>query len=94
MKLSNLRSPNTARSDLIRAIPEAQCYLEKFDELSRPLAVIKVGGSIIDNNEGLVTLIGAANHLLRLGFPPVIVYGGGKQIDFGYSQAGLKRYKN
>jgi|GEM_PF-63054 len=83
---------DTVRADLVRVLPEAQDYLDKFaDKL--PLAIIKVGGEIAKDPHHLEELTGAVDHLRRLGFPCVIVHGGGPQIDEAYEKFDLNREK-
>jgi len=78
------------RDDLVRALPPAETYLDEFGQ-DMPLAVIKVGGEIVKDADHLEHLVGAVDHLRRLGFPCVIVHGGGPQIDDTYADFGLER---
>lgn len=81
-----------SRADLARAIPEAATYFEGFSE-DLPLAIIKVGGEIARNPHHLDQLTGSIDHLRRLGFPCVVIHGGGPQITQAYEKFGLPREK-
>ena len=67
---------------------EVRAYLRKFAEMDRArFALIKVGGAVLrDDREALA---GALAFLQKLGLVPVIVHGGGPQIDAAMEAAKL-----
>ncbi len=67
---------------------EVRAYLQKFSEMDRArFALIKVGGAIL--RDGLDALADALVFLQKLGLTPVVVHGGGPQIDAAMQAAGL-----
>ncbi len=76
---------NVFRDDLKRSIgPEAGEYLDQIDGAiegsPERFAVIKVGGEMAQGDY-LDQLSGSVAHLSRLGYLPVLVHGGGPQIN-------------
>ncbi len=59
---------------------EVRAYLRKFSEMDRArFAIIKVGGAIL--HEDMDALANALSFLQKLGLAPIVVHGGGPQID-------------
>lgn len=73
-----------ARRQLIQQYPRAQAYLDNYDKhlakRSSILAVVKVGGGIIEDRDLMADCVKAIVGLVDLGYLPVIVHGGGPQI--------------
>ncbi|KAF2418985.1 bifunctional acetylglutamate kinase/N-acetyl-gamma-glutamyl-phosphate reductase [Tothia fuscella] len=68
---------------------EIQQYLAQFSSVSSPqFAVIKVGGAIL--TEHLDSLCSALSQLYHMGLYPVIVHGGGPQLNKLLEQAGVE----
>ena len=67
---------------------EIREYLQRFSGLDQErFAVIKVGGAVIQEDlEGLAT---ALAFLQSVGLSPVVVHGGGPQLDTALSEAGI-----
>ncbi|WP_233708795.1 acetylglutamate kinase [Helicobacter muridarum] len=69
---------------LIEALPYIQLFRGK-------VIVIKYGGSAMDNDELKRSLIRDIALLKSIGFKPIIVHGGGKEIDRWLEIAGIER---
>lgn len=78
-----------ARDKLLAKFPEGGKYLDEFRGLHpEHFAVIKVGGSIIADDELLGQTADDLVHLQELGLPPIVVYGGGDQIKEALERRG------
>ena len=69
-------------SVLIEALP----YIQKFRE---DLVVVKVGGSIMDDEQGLRNILKDLAFMECVGLRPVLVHGGGKSISAAMTKQGL-----
>src|SRR5688572_18143578 len=69
---------------------EALSYIRKFRER---VTVIKLGGSVMDDPEGLRALLQDVVFMETVGMRPIVVHGGGKAIDRAMAEAGLKPRK-
>ncbi len=68
---------------------EVRAYLQKFSEMDRArFAVIKVGGAIL--RDEMAALAGALAFLQKLGLAPIVVHGGGPQIDAALAAKGIE----
>lgn len=75
--------------------PEAQTYLSGFRELQPgKFAVVKIGGSLIKNEDQLGLISSDVAVLHSLGLLPVIVHGAGPQIDGELAKNGFNTSKN
>lgn len=86
-----------ARDALIETLPEAEYNLSVFDQYVHEngparFMVLKVGGGILDRRELLEACVGSIAHLGKLGFTPLVIHGGGPQINDRLDQAGIKRH--
>jgi len=87
-------SESETRSTIIRLLShmrdgkEIRDYLNRFSRLDQTrFAVVKVGGAVIrDDLDGLAA---ALAFLQSVGLSPVIVHGGGPQLDKALEQAGI-----
>lgn len=71
---------------------EVQQYLERFSDLERSrFAVIKVGGAIM--RDQLDALVSSLAFLYRVGLLPIIVHGGGPQLDAALQDAGIENQR-
>jgi acetylglutamate kinase len=67
---------------------EVRAWLKQFGRLERSrFAIIKIGGGTL--RDELPTLCSALAFLQKLGLAPVIVHGGGPQIDAALAKAGI-----
>ncbi len=85
-----------ARNALIEALPEAEYNLAVFDKHiaehgPASFMVLKVGGDILNRFNLLEACVGSIARLGRLGFSPVIVHGGGSQINQRLNQLGISK---
>lgn len=72
---------------------EVQQYLERFSDLERSkFAVIKVGGAIMQ--EQLDALASSVAFLHRVGLLPIVVHGGGLQLDAALRAAGIETQRH
>ena len=67
---------------LIEALP----YIQRFN---RKIIVIKYGGSAMMNDELKKNVIADAVLLKLVGFKPIIVHGGGKEISRWVNKVGM-----
>src|SRR3981081_3166812 len=68
---------------LVQALP----YIQRFHN---KVVVVKVGGSIMDDEQALSTLLNDIVFMNYVGMQPVLVHGGGKAINQAMETAGLK----
>jgi acetylglutamate kinase len=68
------------------ALVEALGYIQRFHN---KIVVVKVGGSIMDDEEALSNLLTDIVFLNYVGMQPVLVHGGGKAINQAMETAGL-----
>jgi len=88
-------SETATRSTIIRLLShmrdgkEVRDYLNRFSELDQSrFAVVKVGGAVIrDDLDGLAA---ALAFLQTVGLSPIIVHGGGPQLDSALADADIK----
>jgi len=66
---------------------EALGYIQRFAD---KIVVIKVGGSLMDNEQALADLLTDVVFLNTVGMRPVIVHGGGKAINLAMEKRGLE----
>lgn len=86
----NQRARNAVLGTLsqISSRREIQQYLAQFSSVSSPqFAVIKVGGAILTDH--LDSLVEALKHLYEMGLYPVVVHGGGPQLNKLLEDAGV-----
>src|SRR4051794_38436866 len=69
------------------ALVEALSYIQRFHD---KVVVVKVGGSIMDDDEALSALLTDIVFMNYVGMQPVLVHGGGKAINQAMETAGLK----
>ncbi|VAV96560.1 Acetylglutamate kinase [hydrothermal vent metagenome] len=68
---------------------EVRAWLKQFTQLERQrFAIIKIGGGTL--RDEMPTICSALSFLQKLGLSPVIVHGGGPQIDDALRQAGIE----
>src|SRR5881628_3878568 len=68
------------------ALVEALSYIQRFHN---KVVVVKVGGSIMDDEQALTNLLNDIVFLNYVGMQPVLVHGGGKAINNAMEKAGL-----
>ncbi|HWE98124.1 MAG: argB [Phycisphaerales bacterium] len=69
------------------ALVEALSYIQRFHN---KIVVVKVGGSIMDDEAALSNLLNDIVFMNYVGMQPVLVHGGGKAINQAMETAGLK----
>jgi len=69
-----------------QALVEALSYIQRFHDR---VIVVKVGGSIMDDEEALAAILTDIVFMNYVGMSPVLVHGGGKAINQAMEQAGL-----
>ncbi|MFN7022438.1 MAG: acetylglutamate kinase [Phycisphaerales bacterium] len=70
-----------------QALIEAHRYIRTFRD---KIVVVKVGGSIQDDDARMAALLTDVSFMSAVGMRPVIVHGGGKSITRAMNEAGLK----
>lgn len=70
-----------------QALVEAHRYIQRFRD---KIVVVKVGGSIQDDDERMRALLTDVSFMSAVGMRPVIVHGGGKSITEAMKSAGLE----
>jgi acetylglutamate kinase len=73
--------------DKARALVEALGYIQRFHD---KVVVVKVGGSIMDDEAALSALLNDIVFMNYVGMSPVLVHGGGKAINDAMEKAGLQ----
>ena len=68
------------------ALVEALGYIQRFHE---KVVVVKVGGSIMDDEQTLSSLLTDIVFMNYVGMRPILVHGGGKAINEAMEKAGL-----
>src|ERR1043166_2523827 len=74
------------------AIPKAEALVEALSYIQRfhnKIVVVKVGGSIMDNEQALSDLLNDVVFMNYVGMQPILVHGGGKAINQRMETAGL-----
>jgi acetylglutamate kinase len=69
------------------ALAEALGYIQRFHN---KVVVVKVGGSIMDDEQALSTILTDVVFMNYVGMQPVLVHGGGKAINDAMEKAGLQ----
>ena len=69
------------------ALIEALSYIQRFHN---KVVVVKVGGSIMDDEAGLTNLLTDVVFMNYVGMQPILVHGGGKAINDAMHKAGLE----
>src|ERR1700761_3871287 len=72
--------------DKASALVEALSYIQRFHN---KVVVVKVGGSIMDDELALSNLLTDIVFMNYVGMQPVLVHGGGKAINEAMEKAGL-----
>lgn len=70
-----------------QALVEAHTYIQRFRD---KVVVVKVGGSIQDDDQRMRALLTDVSFMSAVGMHPVIVHGGGKSITEAMKAAGLQ----
>jgi acetylglutamate kinase len=73
--------------DKASALIEALGYIQRFND---KVIVVKVGGSIMDDETALTNLLVDIVFMNYVGMQPVLVHGGGKAINDAMTKAGLQ----
>jgi acetylglutamate kinase len=68
------------------ALVEALSYIQRFHN---KIVVVKVGGSIMDDEQALSNILTDIVFMNYVGMQPILVHGGGKAINQRMEQAGL-----
>jgi acetylglutamate kinase len=68
------------------ALVEALSYIQRFHN---KVVVVKIGGSIMDDEQTLSTILNDIVFMNYVGMQPILVHGGGKAINQAMEQAGL-----
>src|SRR5436190_7457962 len=68
------------------ALVEALSYIQRFHNR---VVVVKIGGSIMDDETTLSTILNDIVFMNYVGMQPILVHGGGKAINQAMEQAGL-----
>src|SRR5215213_4292596 len=74
-------------SEKAKALVEALSYIQRFHD---KVVVVKVGGSIMDDEEALSAILTDIVFMNYVGMQPVLVHGGGKAINDAMEKAGLE----
>src|SRR6201747_2990068 len=68
------------------ALVEALPYIQRFHN---KVVVVKVGGSIMDDEHALTDLLNDIVFMNYVGMQPILVHGGGKAINEAMEKSGL-----
>jgi acetylglutamate kinase len=93
-----MTSQNTTRQTIVQLLSqmsdgkEIRSYLQRFSEVDQTrFAVIKIGGAILA--EQLDETAGALAFLHTVGLTPIVLHGGGPQLDATLAERGIKTEK-
>src|ERR1700755_2642539 len=75
-----------AAIDKAAGLVEALSYIQRFQD---KVIVVKVGGSIMDDEAALSTILTDIVFMNYVGMQPILVHGGGKAINDAMEKAGL-----
>ncbi len=78
-------------SDRGPGLVEASTYIQAFAD---KLVVVKLGGELLDGGPVIERIIPQVAVLYRCGLRPIIVHGGGRQVDEACEAAGIERVKH
>ncbi|MEM8874366.1 MAG: acetylglutamate kinase [Planctomycetota bacterium] len=70
-----------------KALVEALGYIQRFHEKT---IVVKVGGSVLDDDAQLAAILTDVVFMNYVGLRPIVVHGGGKAINAAMAEAGLE----
>jgi acetylglutamate kinase len=84
--MSNLDPALSEAANKATALVEALSYIQRFNN---KVVVVKVGGSIMDDEQALTNLLTDIVFMNYVGMQPVLVHGGGKAINQAMETAGL-----
>src|SRR5918992_3703297 len=73
-------------SEKAKALVEALSYIQRFHDR---VVIVKVGGSIMDDEQALSAILTDVVFMNYVGMSPVLVHGGGKAINEAMEKAGL-----
>jgi acetylglutamate kinase len=73
--------------DKAAALVEALSYIQRFND---KVIVVKVGGSIMDDEQALSNILTDIVFMNYVGMQPILVHGGGKAINEAMKTAGLE----
>jgi acetylglutamate kinase len=76
-----------AASGKAAVLVEALGYIQRFHDKT---VVVKVGGSIMDDEAGLAGLLADVVFMNYVGMQPIVVHGGGKAINAAMKAAGIE----
>ncbi len=68
---------------------EALGYIQQYHQR---LVVVKIGGSVMDNEEAMHELLHDVVFMRSVGIQPIVVHGGGKAITQAMDEAGLEAH--
>lgn len=87
------RSPDAPFEALAQASGKAAVLLEALSYIQRfhdKTVVVKIGGSLMDDEEALAKLLTDVVFMNYVGMQPIVVHGGGKAINAAMNEAGLE----
>jgi len=83
---------SSTRPTMEEAISKAEALIEALSYIQRfhnKVVVVKVGGSIMDDEQALCNILTDIVFMNYVGLQPVLVHGGGKAINVAMERAGL-----
>ncbi len=75
------------------AIPKANALIEALGYIQRfagKIVVVKFGGSLMDDERAIETILTDLVFMATVGIRPVVIHGGGKEITEALSEAGIE----
>ncbi len=75
------------------AIPKANALIEALGYIQRfagKIVVVKFGGSLMDDERAIETILTDLVFMATVGIRPVVIHGGGKEITQALSEAGIE----
>jgi len=83
ISITEMNDSISKASVLVEALP----YIQRF---KREIIVVKLGGSVMEIRENLVSTLADIAFMRTVGMLPIVVHGGGKAISRGLKAAGIE----
>jgi acetylglutamate kinase len=80
-------------ADVEEAIGKAKVLVEALEYIQRfadKIVVVKMGGSIMDNEDAMAEILTDVVFMNTVGLRPIVVHGGGKAINAAVEKAGME----
>ena len=87
------RDTATTMNEMEKCISKADALIEALPYIAsfkKEIIVVKLGGSVMESREDLVSILSDIAFMRTVGMLPIVVHGGGKAISRGLKEAGIE----